>query len=72
MIRNGETAMGRQQLPENDVAALLPIHLVTESTKNRDGLAAGDAGQRTHTATSITSSWIDGGIGSSRSRKLSM
>lgn len=71
MIRNGQAAMGRLGMPEDDVAALLAIYLVPEAPKRGDCLTARNARKDTHTATSMTSSWIDGGIGSFRSRRLS-
>jgi len=63
--------MGRLAVPENDVAALLPIDLVPKTAEGSDRLTARDARKDTQTATSMTSSWIDGGIGSFRSRRLS-
>ena len=63
--------MGRLAVPENDVAALLPIDLVSEPPERSDCLTARDARKDAQTATSMTSSWIDGGIGSFRSRRLS-
>ena len=71
MIRNRKAAMGWLRLPEDDVAPLLPINFIAETAENGDCLAAGNARERTHTATSITSSWMDGGTGSFRARKLS-
>ena len=71
MIWDGEAAMRGLSMPEDDVAALLPIHLVPEAPERGDRVAARDARENTHTATSMTSSWIDGGIASFRSRKLS-
>ena len=71
MIRNGEAAMGRLGMPEDDVAALLAIYLVPEAPKGGDCLTTRNARKDTHTATSMTSSWIDGGIGSFRFRRLS-
>jgi hypothetical protein len=54
------------------VAAPLSIHLVPEAAEDSNRLPSRNARQGTHTATSMTSSWMDGGIGSFRSRKLSM
>ena len=71
MIRNGEKPVRRLGVPENDVAAVLPIYLVPEAPKGSDCLTTRNAWKDTHTATSMTSSWIDGGIGSFRSRRLS-
>jgi hypothetical protein len=71
MIWNGKAAMGRLAVPENDVAALLPIDLVPEAPERGDSLKTGNARKDTHTATSMTSSWMAGGIGSFRSRRLS-
>ena len=70
MIRDGQAAMGRLGMPEDDVAALLAIYLVPEAPKRGDCLTARNARKDTHTATSMTSSWIDGVIGSLRSRRL--
>ena len=47
-------------MPENDVAALLPIYLISEAPKRSDCLTARNTRKDTHTATSMTSSWIDG------------
>jgi hypothetical protein len=71
MIRDGEAAMGRLGVSENDVAALLPIYLVPEAAESSDCLTTRNKRKDTHTATSMTSSWMDGGIGSFRSRRLS-
>jgi hypothetical protein len=71
MIRDCETAMRRLAAPENDVAALLPIDLVPKAAESGHRLTARDARKDTQTATYMTSSWIDGGIGSFRSRRLS-
>jgi len=71
MIRDCKTAMGRLAVPENDVAALLPIDLVSDAPERSNCLTARNARKDTQTATSMTSSWIDGGIGSFRSRRLS-
>ena len=71
MVRHGESAMGRLAVPKNDVAALLPIDLVPEAPERGNCLTARDARKDAQTATSITSSWMDGGIGSFRSRRLS-
>jgi hypothetical protein len=56
MIRDGEPAMGRLYMPEDDVAALLPIYLVPEAPEGRYCFTTRDAREGTHTATSMTSS----------------
>lgn len=71
MVWDGKAAMGRLAVSENDVTALLPIDLVPEASERSDRLTARDARKNTQTATSMTSSWMDGGIGSFRSRRLS-
>jgi hypothetical protein len=71
MIRDGEAAMGRLRVPEDDVAALLPVYLVPKAPEGSDCFTTRNAREDTHTATSMTSSWMEGGIGSFRSRRLS-
>ncbi len=71
MIGNGETAMRRLRMAEDDVAAALSVDLVTEPPERRNDLSTGDSGKGAHTATSMISSLIVGGMGSSRSRRLS-
>jgi hypothetical protein len=71
MIRNGQASMRRLRLPQDNVAAPLTIDLVPKAAKDSDRLSARNARQGTHTATSMTSSWIDGGMGSLRARRLS-
>lgn len=71
MIWHGEPAIRWPDTAKNDMAPLLPIDLVSKATKRGDGLTTRDPRQRAQTATSITSSRIDGGMGSPRSRRLS-
>jgi len=70
MIRNGEAAMRRLRMAEDDVAAALPIDLIPEPPEGSDSFSR-DPGKDAHSATSITSSEMAGGMGSPRSRRLS-
>jgi hypothetical protein len=53
------------------VAAPLAIDFVPELVECGHGFAPRDAREDAHTAMSMTSSLMDGGIGSPRSRRLS-
>ena len=51
-------------LPQNHVAASLPIQHVPDLTQSVDDFATGNDRQWTHGVTSTTSSVMDGGTGS--------
>jgi hypothetical protein len=53
------------------VAAPLAVSLVADALEDANRLAGRDARELAQTATSTSSSWMDGGIGSSRSLRLS-
>ena len=71
VIRDREPAKRRLAMSQDDVTALLTVDLVPEPAERGYGRSPGYPRQQTHTATSITSSWMEGGIGSPRSRRLS-
>ena len=71
VIGNCKPAKWRFAVAEDDVTALLAIDFVPELAKYSNGFAPGDSRNEAHTATSMTSSWIEGGIGSPFSRRLS-
>ena len=64
MIGNSDASMGMIDLSHDDVAGPLPVLLVPHLRQRRYHLAARHPRQLTHTATSITSSSIEGGMGS--------
>jgi len=71
MIGKRKAPVRRLGLPKDDMASPLAINFVPEHPKGGDGFAPRDARKNAHTAMSMTSSLIAGGIGSPRSRKLS-
>ena len=71
VVRHSHPPTRRIGIPQDDVAALLAVEFVTDTRERCDDFASRDPGQRTHTATSTTSSPIDGGIGSLWARRLS-
>ena len=71
VIGNRKPAKWGFPVAEDDVTALLTIDFVPELAKRSNGFAPGDSRYEAHTATSMTSSWMEGGIGSPFSRRLS-
>lgn len=71
VIRNCEPTKGRDRVAKYDVTALLAVDFIAKPLERGDRIATRDPREGAHTATSMTSSWIDGGIGSPRSRRLS-
>lgn len=65
MVRDDETSMRAFVMAQDDVASPLAVDLVSQALEGPDGLRTRDVGQFAQTATSTTSSSIDGGIGSS-------
>lgn len=63
--------MRRIAMTEHDVAAPLAVLFVADALEGPNRLASRDARELAQTATSTNSSWIDVGIGSSRSLRLS-
>lgn len=73
VIGNGKAAMRRLSMTEDNVAATLLVDFVTEppDVAHRAGLSTGDSRKDAHIATSMISSLMVGGMGSSRSLRLS-
>jgi len=71
VIGHHQPPMGRFAVAEDDVASTLPIDRVSEQGGDLDQLPTGRDRQRAHTASSMISSWMAGGIASSCSRRLS-
>lgn len=58
-------------MPEDHMTTALAIPLVPEAFEHADSVSSRYGRELAQTATSTNSSWIDGGIGSSRSLRLS-
>ena len=71
VIGNGKATMRRLFMTEDDVATALTVDLVAELPERCNDLSTGDSGEDAHTATSMISSLMVGGMGSSRARRLS-
>jgi len=71
MVGNNQAPMRSVAMPENDMASALSILLVTDSLEGANRFATRDDRELAQTATSTSSSWIEGGMGSSRSLRLS-
>jgi len=71
VIGHHQPPMGRFAVAEDDVASTSPIDLVSELGEDFHQLPTGQDRQRAHTATSMISSWMAGGIASPCSRRLS-
>ena len=71
VIRHHKPPIGRFAVAKDDVASTLPIDGISGLGEHLDQLPTGQDRQRAHTATSMISSWMAGGIASSCSRRLS-
>ena len=71
VVWNGEAAMRRFRMAKDDVAAPLPVDFVPQPPERSNDLSTGNPREDAHTATSMISSLMVGGMGSSRSRRLS-
>jgi len=71
MVGNNQASMRSVAMPENDMASALSILLVADSLEGANRFATRDDRELAQTATSTSSSWIEGGMGSSRSLRLS-
>ena len=64
VVGNNKTAIRIRDLSEHYVAALLAVPFIPSLLQSRNYFSPRDLRENTHTATSITSSFIEGGIGS--------
>lgn len=71
MEGDGEAAVGRVLVAENDVAAGLAIEAIADAGEGFDCFAAGERRELHPTGTSTISSWMPGGIGSPWCLRLS-
>jgi hypothetical protein len=71
VIRDYEAPVRSIAMAKHDVAAPLAISLIPDPLERPDNLSPGDAGKLAQTATSTSSSLMDGGIGSPRALRLS-
>ena len=71
VIRNYQASMRSVTVAKNDMASTLSILLVADLPEGTNCFATRDDRKLGQTATSTSSSWIEGGIGSSRSLRLS-